>query len=388
MLPIYLDYMATTPVDPRVARKMLECLEITGNFGNADSRSHYYGEQAALAIESARQQVADLVNCDADEIIWTSGATEANNLALKGASLFYQRKGKHLITLATEHKSVLNVYQFLQQGGFEVTYLKPAANGLLDLHQLEAALRDDTILVSVMHVNNEIGVIQDLRAIGELLRTRGILFHVDAAQSAGKIPIDLKNQPIDLMSFSAHKIYGPKGIGALFVRQNPRIRLEPLIQGGGQERGLRAGTLPTHQIVAMGEAFRIAQLEMTAENERILQLHQYFWQRLQTIPHIFLNGDPLQRIAGNLNVSFDYVDGEALIMALSDLAVSSGAACTSASIEPSHVLMALGCPRHLANSAIRFCLGRFTTQAELDTAFEKVKFAVQRLRAMSPIYSS
>ncbi len=386
--PIYLDYMATTPVDPRVVTAMMSCLEMSGHFGNASSLSHSYGHSAALVIEHARAQVASLIHADPQEIIWTSGATEANNLAIKGAARFYKRKGKHLITCKTEHKAVLDTCAQLQREGFEVTYLQPLSNGLIDLNQLKGAIRDDTLLVSIMHVNNETGVIQDIAAIAELTRARGILFHVDAAQSAGKIPIDLSSMQVDLMSFSGHKIYGPKGIGALYVRRNPRVRLEPLMHGGGQEQGLRSGTLPTHQIVGMGEAFHLAQQEMVEESKRILELRQRLWQGIQRLGDVHVNGDLQQRLPGNLNVSFAGVEGESLLLSFKDLAVSSGSACNSASIEPSYVLRALGLNDALAHSSIRFSMGRFTTRAEIDYAIMHVTDAVNRLRAMSPLQNS
>lgn len=365
-LPIYMDYSATTPVDPRVAERMCACLTNAGNFGNPASRSHAFGWAAESAVEDARRQVAELINADPRELAWTSGATESNNLAIKGAAHFYQKRGRHLITVKTEHKAVLDTCRQLEREGFEVTYLDPEPNGLIDLDRLAAALRDDTILVSVMHVNNEIGVIQDLTAIGELTRARGALFHVDAAQSTGKVAIDLQTLPVDLMSFSAHKTYGPKGIGALYVRRKPRVRIEAQMHGGGHERGLRSGTLATHQIVGMGEAFRIARLEMADENARVLTLRQRLWDGLKDLDQVFLNGDEQQRVAGNLNVSFAYVEGESLIMALKDLAVSSGSACTSASLEPSYVLRAIGREDELAHSSIRFTLGRFSTHQGRD----------------------
>jgi cysteine desulfurase len=385
-LPIYLDYMATTPLDPRVMRKMLEYLELPDNFGNPSSNTHRYGWMAQSAVEHARQQVATLVGAEPREIIWTSGATESNNLAIKGAARFYQRKGKHIITCKTEHKAVLDVCAQLAREGFEVTYLTPQTNGLIDLQALAAALRPDTVLVSIMHANNEIGVIQDLIAIGELTKAHGALLHVDAAQSAGKTPIDLQNLPVDLMSFSAHKLYGPKGIGALFVRHKPRVRLEPLLHGGGQELGLRPGTLATHQIAGMGEAFAIAQTEMSAEILRVRKLRDTLWQTLQSLPEIHLNGDYEQRLPGNLSVSFGYVEGESLLLALQDLAVSSGSACTSATIEPSYVLRALGRDDVLAHSTVRFSLGRFTTGEEIDFAGRTVVAAVERLRNLSPLW--
>jgi cysteine desulfurase len=385
-LPIYFDYSATTPVDPRVAKKMMECLTPDGNFGNPASRSHAFGWDAEAAVETARKQVADLVNCDPKEIIWTSGATESDNLAIKGAAHFYKKKGKHIITCKTEHKAVLDSCRQLEREGFEVTYLDPEPNGLIDLGKLEAAMREDTVLVSIMHVNNEIGVIQDIEAIGELTRPRGIIFHVDAAQSAGKVEIDLQKAKVDLMSFSAHKIYGPKGMGALFVRRKPRVRLEAQMHGGGHERGLRSGTLATHQIVGMGEAFRIAKEEMAAENERFLKLRQRLLDGMEGIEEVYINGDMEHRIAGNLNISYNYVEGESLIMALKDLAVSSGSACTSSSLEPSYVLRALGRSDELAHSSIRFTIGRFTTEEEIDYAIELIHKSIDKLRALSPLW--
>ncbi len=384
--PIYLDYAATTPVDPRVAEKMMACLTMEGNFGNPASRSHTFGWNAEAAIEEARKQVADLVNADPREIIWTSGATESDNLAIKGVAHFYQKKGRHIVTSKTEHKAVLDSCRQLEREGFEVTYLTPEENGLLDLDKLKAALRDDTVLVSIMHVNNEIGVIQDIAAIGEITRERGILFHCDAAQSAGKVPIDLSAMKVDLMSFSAHKIYGPKGIGALYVRRKPRVRLEAQMHGGGHERGMRSGTLPTHQIVGMGEAFRIAREEMVEENARLLKLRNRLLNGLKDIEEVYINGDLENRIPGNLNVSFNFVEGESLIMALKDMAVSSGSACTSASLEPSYVLRALGREDELAHSSIRFSLGRFTTAEDVDFVVETVRKKVEKLRELSPLW--
>lgn len=378
-LPIYLDYMATTPVDPRVAKKMTECLTIDGNFGNPAS-THFYGLQAKAAVENAREEVASLINAEPKAIIWTSGATESNNLAIKGAANFYKRKGKHIVTYKTEHKAVLDTCKYLANNGFEVTYLSPEKNGLLDLQKLESALRPDTILVSIMHANNEIGVIQDLAAIGELTRTRGIIFHVDAAQSAGKVPIDVNKLKIDLMSLASHKIYGPKGIGALYIRREPRLHLESQIHGGDQEYGIRAGTLATHQIVGMGEAFRLAKLEMQKEHEHILNLRNRFLNGLKTLDNIFINGDLEHRLAENLNISFVGIDSETLIAALKDLAVSSGSACNSATIEPSYVLSALGLKPELSQSAIRFSFGRFTTEAEIDYAVEHIISIVKKLR--------
>jgi cysteine desulfurase len=385
-LPIYMDYSATTPVDPRVAEIMCSYLTPEGNFGNAASRSHAFGWTADEAVTQARRQVADLVNADPKEIVWTSGATESDNLAIKGVAEFYAKKGRHIVTCKTEHKAVLDTCRQLERHGYEVTYLDPEPNGLIDLSKLEAALRDDTILVSIMHVNNEIGVIQDIQSIGEITRDRKILFHVDAAQSAGKVPIDLQALKVDLMSFSAHKIYGPKGIGALYVRRKPRVRLEAQMHGGGHERGMRSGTLATHQIVGMGEAFRLAGEEMGAENERIQGLRNRLWAGISDMEEVYLNGDEEQRVAGNLNVSFAFVEGESLIMALKDLAVSSGSACTSASLEPSYVLRALGREDELAHSSIRFTLGRFSTVEEVDYAIKKIKSEVERLRELSPLW--
>mgnify|MGYP003572602928 FL=1 len=385
-LPIYMDYSATTPVDPRVADKMCSCLTLDGRFGNPASRSHPFGWEAEDAVDEARHQVAELVNADPKEIVWTSGATESNNLAIKGAAHFYHKRGKHIVTCKTEHKAVLDTCRALERDGFDVTYLDPESTGLVDLSKLEAALRDDTILVSIMHVNNEIGVVQDIEAIGEMTRARRILFHVDAAQGAGKVPIDLQSVKVDLMSFSAHKIYGPKGIGALYVRRKPRVRLEAQMHGGGHERGMRSGTLATHQIVGMGEAFRIASEEMAAENERVIALRQRLWDGLKDMEQVFLNGDQEQRVAGSLNVSFAFVEGESLIMALKDLAVSSGSACTSASLEPSYVLRALGREDELAHSSIRFTLGRFSTADEVDYAVAKIREQVERLRDLSPLW--
>jgi cysteine desulfurase len=382
--PIYLDYSATTPVDPRVAEKMIPYL--TEKFGNPASRSHSFGWEADAAVEEARAQVADLVHADPKEIVWTSGATESNNLAIKGAAHFYAGKGKHLITVRTEHKAVLDTCRELERQGFEVTYLDVQDNGLVDLEDFKAAIRPDTILASVMFVNNEIGVIQDIPAMGEICRDKGVIFHVDSAQAAGKVDIDMKNLKVDLMSFSAHKAYGPKGIGALYVRRKPRVRLEAQMHGGGHERGMRSGTLATHQIVGMGEAFRIAKLEMGAETERIRGLRDRLWRGLQDIEEVHLNGDLERRIAGNLNVSFNFVEGESLIMAIKDLAVSSGSACTSASLEPSYVLKALGRNDELAHSSIRFTLGRFTTAEEIDYAVKLLHEKIGKLRDMSPLW--
>jgi cysteine desulfurase len=382
--PIYLDYSATTPVDPRVADKMIPFLR--EQFGNPASRSHAYGWEAEKAVEDARGEVAALVNCDPREIVWTSGATEAINLALKGAANFYKDRGRHLITVKTEHKATLDTMRELERQGFEVTYLEVREDGLLDLEALKGALRPDTILVSVMMVNNEIGVIQDIEAIGEMMRERKIVFHVDSAQATGKVEIDLQKLKVDLMSFSAHKTYGPKGIGALFVRRKPRVRIEAQIHGGGHERGMRSGTLATHQIAGMGEAFRLARLEMSAENERIRMLRDRLWNGLSDIEEIYLNGDMNRRVAHNLNVSFNYVEGESLIMAVKGIAVSSGSACTSASLEPSYVLRALGRSDELAHSSIRFTIGRFTTEAEVDYTIKLMKGKVGKLREMSPLW--
>ncbi len=385
-LPIYLDYSATTPVDERVAEKMSECLTIDGVFGNPASRSHAFGWAADEKVENARKQVAELINANPKEIVWTSGATESDNLAIKGAAHFYRKKGQHIITCKTEHKAVLDTCRQLEREGYEVTYLDPEEDGLVDLAQLEAAMRDDTILVSIMHVNNEIGVIQDIEAIGELCRDRGIVFHVDAAQSAGKVPIDLDKLKVDLMSFSAHKIYGPKGVGALFVRRRPRVRIEAQMHGGGHERGMRSGTLATHQCVGMGEAFRIAGEEMAAENARILTLRKRLWDGFKDMEEVYLNGHEEQRVAGNLNVSFNFVEGESLIMALKDLAVSSGSACTSASLEPSYVLRAIGRDDELAHSSIRFTIGRYTTAEEIEYTIAKMRDAITKLRDLSPLW--
>ena len=385
-LPIYLDYSATCPVDPRVAEKMMQCLTMDGLFGNPASRSHRFGWQAEEAVDLARNQVADLIGADPREIVFTSGATESNNLAIKGVAHFYASKGKHIITSKTEHKAVLDTCRQLEREGFEVTYLEPMPNGLFTIEMIENAMRDDTILVSIMHVNNEIGVVQNIAAIGDLCRSRKILLHVDAVQSVGKIPVDVEALKVDLLSVSAHKVYGPKGIGALFVRRKPRVRLEAQMHGGGHERGMRSGTLPTHQIVGMGEAFRIAKEEMVSEGERILALRQRLWNGIKDIEAVYINGDLEQRVPGNLNVSFAYVEGESLIMALKDLAVSSGSACTSASLEPSYVLRALGLNDELAHSSIRFSIGRFTTEEEIDYAIKLIRDSIGRLREMSPLW--
>ncbi|WP_018228771.1 IscS subfamily cysteine desulfurase [Methyloversatilis universalis] len=382
--PIYLDYSATTPVDPRVAAKMIPWL--TEQFGNPASRSHAYGWEAEAAVEEAREQVAKLVNADPKEIVWTSGATESNNLAIKGAAHFYSGKGKHIITLRTEHKAVLDTFRELEREGFEATYLDPKEDGLIDLDAFRAALRPDTVLVSIMFVNNEIGVIQPIAEIGEICREKGIIFHVDAAQATGKVAIDLDKLKVDLMSFSAHKTYGPKGIGALYVRRKPRIRLEAQMHGGGHERGLRSGTLATHQIVGMGEAFRIAREEMGAENERVRMLRDRLLKGLQDIEATYVNGDLEARVPHNLNISFAYVEGESLIMAIKEVAVSSGSACTSASLEPSYVLRALGREDELAHSSIRFSIGRFTTEEEVDFTIDLLHRKIGKLRELSPLW--
>jgi cysteine desulfurase len=382
--PIYLDYSATTPVDPRVAQKMIPYL--TENFGNPASRSHALGWTAEKAVEEARENIAALVNCDPRELVFTSGATESINLALKGAAHFYKDKGKHLVTVRTEHKATLDTMRELEREGFAATYLDVLPDGLIDLDVFEKSLRPDTIVVSVMAVNNEIGVVQDIAAIGDICRARGIIFHVDAAQATGKIPLDLAALKVDLMSFSAHKTYGPKGVGALFVRRKPRVRLEAQMHGGGHERGMRSGTLPTHQIAGMGEAFRLAKLEMATENERIRMLRDRLAKGLAGIEEIYVNGDLDRRVPHNLNVSFNYVEGESLIMAIKDIAVSSGSACTSASLEPSYVLRALGRSDELAHSSIRFTIGRFTTEAEIDYAIDLLRRKVEKLRELSPLW--
>ncbi|MDO8962728.1 MAG: IscS subfamily cysteine desulfurase [Methylophilus sp.] len=383
--PIYLDYSATTPVDPRVAEKMIPF--ITEHYGNPASRSHPYGWTAEKAVENAREEVAKLVNADPREIVWTSGATESNNLAIKGAANFYAAtKGKHIITVATEHKAVIDAVRELERQGYEATYLEPEPNGLIDLEKFKAAIRPDTVLASVMLVNNEIGVIQDITAIGNICRANNIIFHVDAAQATGKVVIDLESLPVDLMSFSAHKTYGPKGIGALYVRRKPRIRIEAQMHGGGHERGMRSGTLATHQIVGMGEAFRIAREEMAAENERIRMLRDRLLNGLMDIEETYVNGDLDHRVPHNLNMSFNFVEGESLIMAVKDIAVSSGSACTSASLEPSYVLRALGRSDELAHSSIRFSIGRFTTQADVDYTIDLLKNKIGKLRELSPLW--
>ncbi len=382
--PIYLDYSATTPVDPRVVKKMVPFFY--ERFGNPASRSHSFGWDADESVEAARAQVARLVNADPREIVWTSGATESNNLAITGAAHFNCAQGKHLVTVTTEHKAVLDTMRNLERDGFEVTYLRPESNGLVDVEKFTAALRRDTVLASVMLVNNEIGVIQDIRALGSICRERSVIFHVDAAQATGKVEIDLENLPVDLMSFSAHKTYGPKGIGALYVRRKPRVRIEAQMHGGGHERGMRSGTLPTHQIVGMGEAFQLAQKEMAEENKRIRALRDRLWAGLSAIEETYLNGDLKARVPHNLNVSFNFVEGESLMMAMKGIAVSSGSACTSASLEPSYVLRALGRPDELAHSSIRFTVGRFTTEAEIDATIELVTRNVNKLRDLSPLW--
>ena len=382
--PIYLDYSATTPVDPRVAEKMIPFL--CEHFGNPASRSHAYGWEAEKAVEDARAEVAALVNADAKEIIWTSGATESNNLAIKGAAHFYKGKGKHVLTLKTEHKAVLDTVRELERQGFEATYLDVKEDGLVDLDVLRAAIRPDTVVVSIMFVNNEIGVVQPIAEIGEICRERGVVFHVDAAQATGKVDIDLQNLKVDLMSFSAHKMYGPKGIGALYVRRKPRVRLEAQMHGGGHERGLRSGTLAAHQIVGMGEAFRLAREEMAAENERVRKLRDRLRDGFKDMEAVYVNGDLENRVPHNLNISFAYVEGESLIMAIKDVAVSSGSACTSASLEPSYVLRALGRNDELAHSSIRFSIGRFTTEEEIDYTIDLLRRKIDKLRELSPLW--
>ena len=384
--PIYMDYAATTPMDPRVAKKMMEFLTPEGEFGNPASRSHPYGWNAEAAVEDARKNVAALINANPKEIVWTSGATESDNLAIKGAAHFYSKKGKHIITCKTEHKAVLDSCRQLEREGFEVTYLDPEPTGLIDLAKLEAAMRDDTILVSIMHVNNELGVIQDIAAIGELTRSKGIIFHVDGAQSAGKTEIDLSTLKVDLMSFSGHKIYGPKGVGALYVRRKPRIRLEAQMHGGGHERGMRSGTLATHQIVGMGEAFRFAKEDMAKDRAHLLALRERLYDGVKDLEEVYVNGDMAHSVPNIFNISFNYVEGESLIMALKHMAVSSGSACTSASLEPSYVLRALGRNDELAHSSIRFSIGRFTTEEEVDYVIAHVREAIEKLRALSPLW--
>ena len=385
-LPIYFDYASTTPADPRVVKKMQECLSLDGNFGNPASRSHSFGWKAEEAIEEARSNVASLVNCDPREIVWTSGATESDNLAIKGSARFNKSKGNHIITSKVEHKAVLDSCRQLEREGFEISYLDPNSNGIITPEMVVNSITDKTILVSLMHINNEIGVINDIESIGKITRERGIIFHVDAAQSTGKLPIDLSILEIDLMSFSAHKTYGPKGIGAMYARRKPRVRLEAQIHGGGHERGMRSGTLATHQIVGMGEAFRIAKEDMFEDNIRIKSLRDKFWEGLKDMEEVYLNGDPEHRAAGFLNVSFNYVEGESLIMALKDIAVSSGSACTSASLEPSYVLRAIGLKDELAHSSIRFAIGRFTTEEEIEYTIGLVRNAVEKLRELSPLW--
>ena len=384
-LPIYMDYSATTPVDKRVAEKMIPF--ITEEFGNPASRSHPYGWTAEKAVEEARRQVADLVNADPKEIVWTSGATESNNLAIKGIAEFYSKdKGKHIITVATEHKAVIDAFRELERIGYEATYLTPEPNGLINIEKFKAAIRPDTVLASVMFVNNEIGVIQDINSLGNICREHNVIFHVDAAQATGKVDIDLTKLPVDVMSFSAHKTYGPKGIGALYVRRKPRIRLQAQMHGGGHERGMRSGTLATHQIVGMGEAFKIAKEEMHDENKRIKKLHDQLLQGLTEIEEVYVNGDLNHRVPHNLNISFNYVEGESLIMAIKDIAVSSGSACTSASLEPSYVLRALGRSDELAHSSIRFSIGRYTTEADINHAIDLLKQKIGKLRELSPLW--
>tara|TARA_B100001996_G_scaffold95197_1_gene71305 strand:- start:2556 stop:3782 length:1227 start_codon:yes stop_codon:yes gene_type:complete len=384
--PIYLDYSATTPVDDRVAKKMAECLTVEGKFGNPASRSHEFGWDSEKLVDEAREHVASLIHADKREIVWTSGATESDNLAIKGAAYFYKDKGNHLITMSTEHKAVLDTMRFLESEGFEVTYIDPKENGLLDMEALKAAIKPSTILISIMHVNNEIGVIQDLENIGNVCNEKDIIFHVDAAQSPGKVEIDVNKFNIGLLSLSAHKVYGPKGIGALYVRRKPRVRLQAQIHGGGHERGFRSGTLPTHQIVGMGEAFRLAKTEMKSDNKHIKNLRDKLWNGLKNIEEIYLNGDIDKRIPGNLNISFNFIEGESLIMATKDIAVSSGSACTSASLEPSYVLRALGREDELAHSSIRLSIGKYTTEKEIDYAITLIKDSVNKLRDLSPLW--
>lgn len=385
-LPIYLDYSSTTPVDPRVAEKMIQCLSPEGNFGNPASRSHVFGWRAEEAVEDARRQVADLINADPREIVWTSGATESDNLAIKGVANFYSKKGRHIVSSRIEHKAVLDTCRQLEREGYEVTYLEPDRDGLITPEMVAGALRDDTTLVSLMHVNNEIGVINDITAIGELTRARKIIFHVDAAQSAGKIPLDMESMKVDLLSVSAHKLYGPKGVGALYVRRKPRVRLEAQMHGGGHERGMRSGTLPTHQIVGLGEACRIAAAEMDGERARLEKLKDRLLSQIADLEEVHINGSLEQRVPGILNISFAYVEGESLMMSLKDLAISSGSACTSASLEPSYVLRALGLSDELAHSSLRISLGRFTTEAEVDHAVVEIREAVSKLRELSPLW--
>ena len=384
--PIYLDYLSTTPVDPRVATAMMQCLSSEGVFGNPASRTHVFGWKAEEAVENARNQVAELINADPREIVWTSGATESDNLAIKGVAHFYHKKGKHIVTSKIEHKAVLDTCRQLEREGYDITYLDPDENGLTTPAMIQSVLREDTILVSVMHANNEIGVVNDEAGIGEVCRAAGVLLHVDAAQGAGKVPLDMEQMKVDLLSMSAHKMYGPKGIGALYVRRKPRVRLEAQMHGGGHERGMRSGTLATHQLVGFGEAARIAREEMVQEGERLLALRERFWEAISDIPEVHINGDRSARLPGALNVSFAFVEGESLIMSLRDLAISSGSACTSASLEPSYVLRALGLNDELAHSSLRFSFGRFTTEAEVDHAAVCVRHAVEKPRELSPLW--
>ena len=385
-IPIYLDYLSTTPVDPRVVAAMTACMSTEGVYGNAASRSHVFGWQAEEAVENARSQVAELINADPREIVWTSGATESDNLAIKGVAHFYHKKGKHIVTSKIEHKAVLDTCRQLEREGYEVTYLDPNEQGLTTPEMVQAALREDTILASVMHANNEIGVVNDIAGIGEICRAAGVLFHVDGAQGVGKIPVDMEQMKVDLLSMSAHKMYGPKGVGALYVRRKPRVRLEAQMHGGGHERGMRSGTLATHQLVGFGEAARIAHEEMAAESAQLEALRERFWDAISDIPEVYINGDRNQRLPGALNVSFAFVEGESLIMSLRDLAISSGSACTSASLEPSYVLRALGLNDEMAHSSLRFSFGRFTTESEVDHAVQCVRHAVEKLRELSPLW--
>ena len=384
--PIYLDYLSTTPVDPRVVQVMSDCLSTEGVFGNPASRSHVFGWKAEEAVENARNQVAELINADPREIVWTSGATESDNLAIKGVAHFYHKKGKHIVTSKIEHKAVLDTCRQLEREGYEVTYLDPDEQGLTTPQMVQAALREDTILASVMHANNEIGVVNDIAGIGEICRAAGVLFHVDGAQGVGKIPVDMEQMKVDLLSMSAHKMYGPKGVGALYVRRKPRVRLEAQMHGGGHERGMRSGTLATHQLVGFGEAARIAREEMATESVQLEALRERFWDAISDIPEVYINGDRNQRLPGALNVSFAFVEGESLIMSLRDLAISSGSACTSASLEPSYVLRALGLNDEMAHSSLRFSFGRFTTESEVDHAVQCVRHAVEKLRELSPLW--
>jgi len=384
--PIYFDYLATTPTDPRVANKMMKCLSMEGNFGNPASRSHVFGWKAEEAVENARRQVANLINADSREIVWTSGATESDNLAIKGAAYFYKDKGQHILTSSIEHKAVLDSCRQLEREGYEVTYLEPGSDGLITPDLVANGLRDDTILVSIMHANNEIGTVNDIEGIGEITRAKGVIFHVDAAQSAGKVEIDMEKMKVDLLSLSAHKMYGPKGIGALYVGRKPRIRLQALIHGGGHERGMRSGTLATHQIVGMGEAANIAMEEMDSERDRLISLRERLWSGVKDLEAVQINGDSDQRLPGALNISFSFVEGESLIMSLKDLAISSGSACTSASLEPSYVLRALGLSDELAHSSLRFSFGRFTTEEDVDLAIEQLVHSVEKLRDLSPLW--